>query len=90
METDFSKLNPMLSHSELGHELTFNCPHCLNRVAIRVNLNSGPISPAIWGLFVDIDKGWQTATITPSINDHPIGLKRSGCHFSVVNGTVQP
>jgi hypothetical protein len=90
METDFTKLNPLLSHSELGHSLAFKCPHCGCPVSIKVNLMGADQPPSTWGLFVVSGEGWESATITPSINDHPIGRERSGCHFSIIKGKVYP
>lgn len=94
METDFTKLNPMLSTAGAkiigSSELGFNCPHCKYRVTLRVNFQGPPIGNSIWGLTVVEGKGWETATITPSVANHTVGRKPSTCHFSVINGKIHP
>lgn len=94
METDFTKLNPLLSTTGIdmlgSSELGFNCPHCKHRILLRVNFNGPPKGDSIWGLTVESGKGWETATITPSVSNHTVGRKSSTCHFSVINGKIHP
>lgn len=95
METEFKKLNVLMSHSELsGLVLSFDCPHCKDRVSIPVNLNGGATNQnnqVRWGLIVP-DNDWSKATITPSVDRHPSPKTRSNttCHFSVVDGKCIP
>ncbi len=90
METQFNKLNPLLNHSEIGHQLVFNCPHCKELVSIYVAVNGSPSeNPRVWGL-TNFQNGWDNVTITPSIGNHPVGRKTSNCHFSVINGKIIP
>ena len=94
----FTDLNPLMyGRSEVPgftdcHELTMDCPVCKNRVSIYVHLNGLADMPRrIWQLTVNLDaSGWDSATIQPSIQMHPVSRKQPACpgHWTVDTGVV--
>ena len=94
----FTDLNPLLSgSSEVPgftdcHQLTMDCPVCRNQIVIYVHLNGREdMSRSIWQLTVNPDaSGWDSATILPSIQMHPVSRKQPACpgHWTVAGGEV--